>query len=96
MTDDVNVPRLVRRVRLRWDAARNAHVLLFPEGVLMLNAAAAEVLTRVDGARTVGAIVAELRAVHPDAPAAEIARDVRELLLRVRDRGFLTLGPEGA
>lgn len=94
--DDVDVPRLVRRVRLRWDATRHAHVLLFPEGVLMLNPAAAEVLTRVDGARSVGAIVAELRAIHPDAPPAEIAHDVRALLSRVQDRGFLTLGTEGA
>jgi pyrroloquinoline quinone biosynthesis protein D len=94
--DDADVPRLVRRVRLRWDATRNAHVLLFPEGVLMLNPAAAEVLTRVDGARSVGVIVAELRALHDDAPPAAIAHDVHELLLRVRDRGFLTLGAEGA
>ena len=49
--DDADVPRLVRRVRLRWDATRNAHVLLFPEGVLMLNPAAAEVLTLIRAAR---------------------------------------------
>lgn len=96
MIDHADVPRLVRRVRLRWDATRNGHVLLFPEGVLMLNAAAAEVLTRVDGVRSVGAIEGELGALHPETPATAIAHDVRELLRRVRDRGFLTLGPEGA
>ncbi|MFO0626719.1 MAG: pyrroloquinoline quinone biosynthesis peptide chaperone PqqD [Polyangiales bacterium] len=95
MLDDADVPRLVRRVRLRWDAARTAHVLLFPEGVLLLNPAAAEVLTRVDGARSVAAITGELAALHPDTPADALAHDVRDLLTRVRERGFLTLDAEG-
>ena len=52
-----DVPRLPRGVRLRFDGARNAHVLLAPERAFDLDAVAASVLELVDGTRTVGAIV---------------------------------------
>jgi pyrroloquinoline quinone biosynthesis protein D len=52
-----DVPRLPRGVRLRFDGARNAHVLLAPERAFDLDAIAASVLEMVDGQRSVGAIV---------------------------------------
>ena len=52
-----DVPRLPRGVRLRFDGARNAHVLLAPERAFDLDAIAASVLELVDGQRSVGAIV---------------------------------------
>lgn len=92
MLRDDDTPRLVRRARLRWDAARATHVLLFPEGLLVLNPSAAAVLGRCDGAHTVRAIVDALRAEHPEVSAAELDADVRGIIARVRDRGFLDLG----
>jgi pyrroloquinoline quinone biosynthesis protein D len=53
-------PRLPSKVRLQWDDARNQAMLLFPEGVLMLNQTANAVLELVDGKRSVADIVAEL------------------------------------
>ena len=55
-----DVPRLPRGVRLRFDGARNAHVLLAPERAFDLDAIAASVLELVDGQRSVGAIVETL------------------------------------
>ena len=52
-----DIPRLPRGVRLRLDAARNAHVLLAPERAFDIDAIAASVLELVDGTRSVGAIV---------------------------------------
>jgi pyrroloquinoline quinone biosynthesis protein D len=52
-----DVPRLPRGVRLRFDGARNAHVLLAPERAFDLDAIAASVLEMVDGQRSVGAII---------------------------------------
>jgi pyrroloquinoline quinone biosynthesis protein D len=52
-----DVPRLPRGVRLRFDGARNAHVLLAPERAFDLDAIAASILEMVDGQRSVGAIV---------------------------------------
>jgi pyrroloquinoline quinone biosynthesis protein D len=53
-------PRLARLFRLQWEEAQQAHVLLYPEGMVKLNASAAEILKRCDGTRTVDMIVAEL------------------------------------
>jgi pyrroloquinoline quinone biosynthesis protein D len=53
-------PRLGAHFRLQWEEAQQAHVLLYPEGMVRLNASAAEILKRCDGTRTAAAIVAEL------------------------------------
>lgn len=82
-------PSLVRRVRMRWDAARETHVLLVPEGVLLLNEQAAEVLTLCDGTRTQAEVVVCLCERYPDAPPEVIAADVRAVLDRLRGRGFV-------
>ena len=53
-------PRLARSVRLRFDPARERHVLLTPEAVTVLNGTGAVILGLCDGSRTVAEIVAEL------------------------------------
>lgn len=54
------VLRIGHGFRLQWEPVQQAHVLLYPEGMVRLNGSAGEILARCDGARTVGAIVAEL------------------------------------
>lgn len=54
-------PRLTRHARLQWDAARERHVLLMPEGILILNATGAAILPLCDGQRSIADIAAELR-----------------------------------
>lgn len=53
-------PELARRVRLTFDRARDQHVLLGPETVVVLNRTGADILGLCDGRRTVAEIVAEL------------------------------------
>jgi pyrroloquinoline quinone biosynthesis protein D len=48
--------------RLQWEPAQEAHVLLYPEGMVKLNPSAAEIMQRVDGKRNVEQIIAELQA----------------------------------
>ncbi|MDE2397684.1 MAG: pyrroloquinoline quinone biosynthesis peptide chaperone PqqD [Burkholderiales bacterium] len=55
-------PRVGPGFRLQWEAAQDCHVLLYPEGMVKLNASAGEIMKRCDGAREVAAIVAELEA----------------------------------
>ena len=56
-----NRPHLARQARMEWDPAREQHVLLAPEGVLVLNQTGATILGLCDGERTVVEIVEELR-----------------------------------
>lgn len=85
MTEDVvtlnelSTPGLAPHVRMRWDAARSRWVLLAPERVYVPDAIAIEILRRLDGQRSIGAIVDELTVVY-QAPRATIAADVIELL----------------
>ena len=53
-------PRIGPGFRLQWEPAQDAHVLLYPEGMVKLNPSAAQILLRCDGERSVEAIVAEL------------------------------------
>ena len=53
-------PALERGFRLQWEAAQNAHVLLYPEGMIKLNGSAGEILKRCDGATTLADITADL------------------------------------
>jgi len=57
---DTARPTIGRGFRLQWEAAQNAHVLLYPEGMVKLNTSAGEILRRCDGVRTLTEIVADL------------------------------------
>jgi pyrroloquinoline quinone biosynthesis protein D len=47
-------------MRLQWEPAQEAHVLLYPEGMVKLNSSAGAIMSRCDGVRTVADIVADL------------------------------------
>jgi pyrroloquinoline quinone biosynthesis protein D len=53
-------PRLGPGFRLQWEDAQNAHVLLYPEGMVKLNGSAGEIMKRCDGSVELAAIVADL------------------------------------
>lgn len=84
--EDHTRPRFVRGVRLQWDDIRKRHMLLFPEGALVLNPTAAAVLELCDGKRTVSAIVTELEERYQ---GGSVGNDLRHLLSRIAERGLL-------
>lgn len=88
-------PYLAAKARLRWDKVDERYMLVFPEAALMLNAAAAEVLKLCDGKRSVSDIVAVLDEQFEDAERGHIEAHVRELLMRIHERGLLETGLEG-
>jgi len=53
-------PAVDRGFRLQWEPAQNAHVLLYPEGMIKLNGSAGEILKRCDGAATIADITSDL------------------------------------
>lgn len=82
-------PRLADKVRLKWDAVREKHLLLFPEGVLVLNATAHDVLALCDGERDVAGIIKMLGEKYNNAPVEE---DVKEILSRLMEKNLVKTG----
>ncbi|MDT7835284.1 pyrroloquinoline quinone biosynthesis peptide chaperone PqqD [Aquabacterium sp. OR-4] len=82
------VPRIGAGFRLQWEPAQNAHVLLYPEGLVKLNGSAGEILTRCDGARSVAELVALLEAAFS---AQGLAPDVLAFLDMARAQGWISL-----
>jgi pyrroloquinoline quinone biosynthesis protein D len=87
---DDSVPALARGVRLRFDEARKAWVLLAPERVLMPDEIAVEILKRCDGKAAVSAIVEDLAQTFAAEPA-QVDGDVRGFLQDLADKGMVTL-----
>ena len=83
-----SIPRIGHAFRLQWEAAQNAHVLLYPEGMVKLNGSAGEILTRCDGATPVGAIVADLEQRFG---ASGLDKDVIAFLEIARERRWVEL-----
>ncbi|PKO88600.1 MAG: pyrroloquinoline quinone biosynthesis peptide chaperone PqqD [Betaproteobacteria bacterium HGW-Betaproteobacteria-12] len=84
----MNRPQLNPHYVFRWEASQDAHILLYPEGLIKLNPAAAEILKRCDGQRTADDIVADLDLTFPGQPEA-IARDADAFLAMAYDKGWL-------
>ena len=55
-----DIPCLSKLYRLQWEKAQDAYVLLYPEGMVKLNESAGEILSRVDGIKSISSIIDEL------------------------------------
>ncbi len=81
-------PAISGGFRLQWEPAQEAHVLLYPEGMVQLNRSAAAILTRCDGTRTVADIVADLERTY-ELPG--LASDVCAFVAFAVERTWLEL-----
>jgi pyrroloquinoline quinone biosynthesis protein D len=79
-------PKLATGVRLHRDKVREQDVLLFPEGALVLNETAIEVLQLCDGERSLDDIAAVLSERYE---GADVRDDVAELLGGIGERGLV-------
>ena len=70
-------PRVGRGFRLQWEPAQSAYVLLYPEGMVKLNASAGEILKRCDGTTPIATIVSDLELLFS---MHGLDRDVRAFL----------------
>lgn len=83
-------PRLSARARLQTDKVTGKPIVLYPEGVLMLNPTGHAIVSLCTGDSTFEEIVAQLAARYKIAPA-EIAPQVAEYLHRLRERNLLEM-----
>ncbi|SNR34041.1 pyrroloquinoline quinone biosynthesis peptide chaperone PqqD [Paracoccus sediminis] len=80
-----DIPYLPRGVRLACDRVRGIRVLQAPERAMQLDAIGDAILGELDGARSMGTIVATL-ADRYNAPPDQIAGDVRDFLTGLIER----------
>lgn len=72
-------------MQLAYDRAGDRHVMMCPEGVLVLNKSATEIIRRCDGETTVGEITAALAAMYRGVRNA----DVVTMLSRLTERRMI-------
>jgi pyrroloquinoline quinone biosynthesis protein D len=63
MSDDdllISKPSVASMFRLQWEEVQQSWVLLYPEGMVKLNTSAGEILKRLDGEKTLQALITEL------------------------------------
>jgi pyrroloquinoline quinone biosynthesis protein D len=60
MVPDNSIFKISKLFRLQWEPAQKAHVLLYPEGMVKLNDSAGEIMSRIDGKKTLKQIVTEI------------------------------------
>jgi pyrroloquinoline quinone biosynthesis protein D len=81
-------PSIGRGFRLQWEAAQNAFVLLYPEGMIKLNSSAGEILKRCDGAATIDEITASLEQAFS---ASGLKDDVFAFMAMAHEKHWVSL-----
>ena len=76
------VPVLWRLARLDFDPVRQRHVLLYPEGTVLLNDSGAAILQLCDGHRS----VSEIAQVLQERYGSDVTADVVEYLSGLAER----------
>ena len=79
-------PKLNRMFRLQWEEVQQGYVLLYPEGMVQLNASAAEIVRRCDGQTTVDALVEDIEAAFAQ---SNLRSQVVQLLAQAYARRWL-------
>src|SRR5690349_10156117 len=87
---DASAPRLHAKARLQRDDVRGRDVLLYPEGLVTLNATGVEILKLCDGTRSLADIVAMVERRYE---TTGLAADVRAFLEGLAAKGLVTYGP---
>jgi pyrroloquinoline quinone biosynthesis protein D len=80
-----SIPRLWRLARLDFDPVRQRHVLLYPEGAVLLNETGAAILELCNGTRTLEDIVTVLSERYH----ADVGADVAEYLTTMAERELI-------
>jgi pyrroloquinoline quinone biosynthesis protein D len=79
---EMSRPKLWKFARVQYDEARQRSVLQYPEGAVLLNDSAAEILALCDGNRTLADIAAALGQRY----GADVLEDVQSYLSQLADR----------
>lgn len=81
-----------RHMRLQWEDAQDAYVLLYPEGMVELSETAGTILSHCDGTASLAQIIDTSQQAFPE---ADLADDVREFLEDMHGKGWVRVKPAG-
>src|SRR5579859_4292325 len=87
-------PCLAIKARLQIDKVTGEPVLLYPEGVLLLNATGVAIIELCNGQRTISEIVTELAGRYHVTPE-HLQDDISEYIIRLYKHSLLELRPAG-
>jgi pyrroloquinoline quinone biosynthesis protein D len=90
VVDALSRPVVARGFRLQWEAAQNAHVLLYPEGMIRLNTSAGEILKRCDGGTTIADITVDLERAFA---TSDLSADVIRFVTFAVEKKWLQIPP---
>lgn len=79
-------PRVAGHFRLQWEEVQKSWVLLYPEGMVKLNGSAGEIMQRLDGVKTVQALIEELERTFE---TTGLAADVLDFLAIAQRQGWV-------
>ena len=81
-----NQPRMASHYRLQWEEVQKSWVLLYPEGMVKLNATAGEIMQRLDGIKTVQTVIDDL---EKQFEATDLTPDVLDFLAIAQLQGWV-------
>ena len=81
-------PRVAKLFRLQWEAVQQSWVLLYPEGMVKLNGSAGEIMSRLDGATSIAALVSTL---EQQFETTGLQADVLDFLAIAQRQGWVKL-----
>ena len=86
--DDVlnSTPSVASMFRLQWEEVQQNWVLLYPEGMVKLNGSAGEIMRRLNGEKTVQALIDDL---EKDFGASGLQSDVLAFLDIAQAQGWI-------
>jgi pyrroloquinoline quinone biosynthesis protein D len=75
----------------RWEQSQQAHVLLYPEGIIKLNKTGGDILNYCDGQTVVADVIEKLGALYEVADANVISNGVLRFLEVSRGKGWIRI-----
>jgi pyrroloquinoline quinone biosynthesis protein D len=81
-------PRVAKLFKLQWEEVQKSWVLLYPEGMVKLNGSAGEIMSRLDGATSIAALIAKL---EQQFATTGLQPDVLNFLVLAQRQGWVKL-----
>jgi pyrroloquinoline quinone biosynthesis protein D len=86
-------PKLASKARLQVDKISGEPVLLYPEGVVLLNATGEAIIHLCDGTRSFPEILNRLALTY-NTPADELENDLSDYILKLHEQNLVELFEE--